>query len=83
MLLDVDAPSDFVTKRYLSCTVFVHIGSKRSQTEYYIRGHAEACEVNNLSIIQSNTEIQEKNTVGSLFVLHCNVTGKKMCRLPL
>lgn len=82
MLLDVNAPSDFVIKRYLSCTVFVHSGSKQSQTESYISNHAEAHEVNNLCIIQPNTGIEEENTVGSLFVLHHKVTGKKMCRLP-
>lgn len=65
VLLDVDAPSDFVIKCYFGCIVFVHVGSKRSQTESYIRDHVASCEVNNSWIIQLNTG---KNS-GSLFVL--------------
>lgn len=31
MLLDVDAPYDFVIKRYLRCTVFVNTGSNEAR----------------------------------------------------
>lgn len=82
MLLDVDAPSDFVIKHYLSCTVFVHTGSKQSQTESYIRDYAEAREVNNFCIIQPNTGIEENN-YGRQFICAASQRHRqKMCRLP-
>lgn len=47
MLLDVDAPSDFVLLFYFDSVVFVHTGSERSQTESRFRDHVEACELHN------------------------------------